>query len=184
MKTDPVLTQPLDELLRRCVGCGLCLPHCATWAVSGNEVHSPRGRLLLLEDMLQNRNAETRSAYAGAFDHCIGCRACETACPSGVPFSLLEHGKRLVESHSTGSSTVVSFLTRKLDSAAFLKLLGATGRTARAIMRGIFGPHWRPRLDGAPLGTGSIVRLLGSMPSSPGRDNDLIGLLDQLIGGE
>ena len=75
-------------LLRRCIQCGLCLPHCATWLATGNEVLSPRGRLVLLAEMLAAPAAVAASVgadYPEAFDQCIGCRACETACPSGVP---------------------------------------------------------------------------------------------------
>jgi glycolate oxidase iron-sulfur subunit len=86
----------LDELLRQCVQCGLCLPHCATWLATGNEVQSPRGRLLLLGELIRPSGPNAPpvpDAFLQAFDQCIGCRACETACPSGVPFTLLEYGQ-------------------------------------------------------------------------------------------
>ena len=91
------MTDQLAALLRSCIQCGLCLPHCATWLATGNEVQSPRGRLLLLDDFLNNedREATAPEAYLAAFDQCIGCRACETACPSGVPFELLQYGQGL-----------------------------------------------------------------------------------------
>lgn len=182
MKNDATMNHSLEDLLRRCVGCGLCLPHCATWAVTGNEVHSPRGRLLLLDDLLKDPDAETRSAYADAFDTCIGCRACETACPSGVPFSLLEHGQHLVAAETARPSRVLSFLNRHLDSPGSLNFLRVAGRTARMLLRGIGGPNWRRRMDKAPLGAANLVRMLGSMPSAPHSNNDLIEQLDRLLG--
>ena len=89
----PELARDVDELLRRCIQCGLCLPHCATWLATGNEVQSPRGRLVLLGEAATGGHPD--ASFLAAFDGCIGCRACETACPSGVPFSLLERGQDL-----------------------------------------------------------------------------------------
>lgn len=77
-----------DEALSACVGCGLCLPHCPTYRVTGDERRSPRGRISLMrvvESGLANPNAEWLEAMAT----CIQCRGCETACPSGVPFGEL-----------------------------------------------------------------------------------------------
>ena len=51
---DATEVRQLDDLLRQCVQCGLCLPHCATWLATGNEVQSPRGRLLLLGEFLRS----------------------------------------------------------------------------------------------------------------------------------
>ena len=78
------------EALRTCVHCGICLPQCPTYRVLGEEMDSPRGRLYLMRAA-----AEGRIGLSDTFGHhldlCLGCRACETACPSGVPFgSLLE----------------------------------------------------------------------------------------------
>ncbi len=182
VKTEPEYSQSLDDLLRRCVGCGLCLPHCATWAETGNETHSPRGRLLLLGDMLADPNPETQAAYADAFDLCIGCRACETACPGGVPFSLLEHGQHLVAPYTDRPSAAMALINRKLDSQVFLSLLQTSGRILRTVLKWGWGSTWRRRLDKAPLNTGQLVRLLGSMPISPNNNDDLITLLDRLVG--
>jgi glycolate dehydrogenase iron-sulfur subunit len=172
----------LDELLRRCVGCGLCLPHCATWVATGNEVHSPRGRLLLLEDLLTDYSRDSEAAFAEAFELCIGCRACETACPSGVPFSLLEYGQDLTSANFTRSSSFISLLNRWLDSAVFLKILRASGSLARTALRRTFGSNWRRRLDEAPLGGDGLVRLLGSMPTGFRKDRDLMAEMDRLMG--
>ena len=75
----PELEQDLEQLLRRCVECGLCLPHCATWLATGDEVQSPRGRLVLLGASLAGKHD---ASFLEAFDACIGCRACEAACPA------------------------------------------------------------------------------------------------------
>ena len=79
----------LDEL-RKCVHCGICLPQCPTYRVLGQEMDSPRGRLYLMRAAAEGRVGLT-ATFANHLDLCLGCRACETACPSGVRFgSLLE----------------------------------------------------------------------------------------------
>jgi len=79
----------LDEL-RKCVHCGICLPQCPTYRVLGQEMDSPRGRLYLMRAAAEGRIGLS-PAFRRHLDLCLGCRACETACPSGVPFgSLLE----------------------------------------------------------------------------------------------
>jgi glycolate oxidase iron-sulfur subunit len=84
-----VETPSLDEL-RKCVHCGICLPQCPTYRVLGEEMDSPRGRIYLMRAAAEGRTALT-DTFARHMDLCLGCRACETACPSGVAFgSLLE----------------------------------------------------------------------------------------------
>jgi glycolate oxidase iron-sulfur subunit len=72
-----------------CVHCGFCLPTCPTYATMGEEMDSPRGRIFLMKEVLEGQlELETALPY---IDNCLGCQACETACPSGV-----EYGKLLV----------------------------------------------------------------------------------------
>jgi len=82
----------LTELARACVHCGLCVPHCPTYRVTREETDSPRGRVFLLEAFEQGR--ATADEVRGPIDRCIGCRHCESVCPSGVSYgALLEHGR-------------------------------------------------------------------------------------------
>jgi glycolate oxidase iron-sulfur subunit len=74
--------------LRACVHCGICLPQCPTYLVLEEEMDSPRGRLYLMRAAAEGRTALT-PGMARHLDLCLGCRACETACPSGVPFGRL-----------------------------------------------------------------------------------------------
>lgn len=80
-------TTNLEDDVAMCVGCGLCLPHCPTFRVTGEESHSPRGRIALIQASL---GQEITSDEARAFlDTCVQCRGCEPACPSGVPYGRI-----------------------------------------------------------------------------------------------
>ena len=79
--------------LRACVHCGICLPQCPTYRVLGEEMDSPRGRVYLMRAAAEDRLGLTET-MARHLDLCLGCRACETACPSGVPFGQLLEATR------------------------------------------------------------------------------------------
>ena len=79
-----------DELVA-CVACGLCLPHCPTYRVTGLEIASPRGRIAAMR-MVELDGAPIDDAFVTAMNECVQCRGCEAACPSSVQFGhLMEH---------------------------------------------------------------------------------------------
>lgn len=82
-----------DAELAACVACGLCLPHCPTYRVTGDESASPRGRIAAMR-AVQWQGAPMDETFAEFMDLCVQCRACEVACPSSVPFGHLMEGAR------------------------------------------------------------------------------------------
>lgn len=82
---------PADADLSRCVHCGLCVTACPTYAITGLEVESPRGRIYLARSVAEGR-IEMTPAVQAHWDLCLQCRACEAVCPSGVPYGrIMEH---------------------------------------------------------------------------------------------
>jgi glycolate oxidase iron-sulfur subunit len=93
---DATLPAPADADIGRCVACGLCLPHCPTYRLTGRETASPRGRIAAMR--LVGEGAERDASFARMMDECLACRACEAACPSGVPFGrMIEAARAQVE---------------------------------------------------------------------------------------
>ncbi len=91
---------PLEESIQthagQCVKCGLCLPHCPTYAVTENECESPRGRIALL-DALAKKQISLTDKTRLYLDHCLTCRACEIVCPAQVSYGeLIDQGRQLI----------------------------------------------------------------------------------------
>lgn len=106
-----------DELMN-CTRCGFCLPSCPTYIESNkNEVHSPRGRIALMKGLADGR-IEPDETVKKSIDMCLGCRACESACPSGVKFGrLLEQARDVIyqnNSMSLSTSVVRNLVFKKL----------------------------------------------------------------------
>ena len=89
--------QRANEILRSCVHCGFCTATCPTYQVLGDELDSPRGRIYLIKDMLeQGRPADEKTVKH--IDRCLSCLACMTTCPSGVDYMhLVDHARAHIE---------------------------------------------------------------------------------------
>ncbi len=86
-----------EPILRKCVHCGFCTATCPTYVLLGDELDSPRGRIYLIKDMLENDRPAT-SAVVQHIDRCLSCLACMTTCPSGVHYQhLIDHARVHVE---------------------------------------------------------------------------------------
>jgi glycolate oxidase iron-sulfur subunit len=93
---DPA-TRDSEKIVRACVHCGFCLATCPTYALLGDELDSPRGRIYLIKDMLENDRPATQEV-ATHVDRCLSCLACMTTCPSGVHYQhLIDHARAHVE---------------------------------------------------------------------------------------
>lgn len=103
------LSAEMDKVLG-CIHCGLCLPVCPTYNQLGNENDSPRGRIYLMRAVAEGRLDTDNEKFARHMDLCLGCRACETACPAGVNYGfLLESARAEVLKHEK----VVQVTTQK-----------------------------------------------------------------------
>lgn len=89
--------QRANEILRACVHCGFCTATCPTYQVLGDELDSPRGRIYLIKDMLENERVPDEKTVKH-IDRCLSCLACMTTCPSGVHYMhLVDHARAYIE---------------------------------------------------------------------------------------
>src|ERR1700689_543707 len=86
-----------EKIVRSCVHCGFCTATCPTYLLLGDELDSPRGRIYLIKEMLENRRPVTEPEVKPV-DRCLSCLACMTTCPSGVHYMhLVDHARAYIE---------------------------------------------------------------------------------------
>ncbi|HKT84792.1 MAG TPA: glycolate oxidase subunit GlcF [Novosphingobium sp.] len=150
---DPAMASS-EAVIRKCVHCGFCTATCPTYVLLGDELDSPRGRIYLIKDMLENEREPTAEVVKH-IDRCLSCLSCMTTCPSGVNYMhLIDHARAYIEEH----------YRRPFRD-----------RFYRALLASIL-PH--PRRFRAALGAAAIGRLLAPLFSRVEALRPLSAMLD------
>ena len=170
---DPQIAEA-DKILRACVHCGFCTATCPTYALLGDELDSPRGRIYLIKDMLEQNRPATREVVKH-IDRCLSCLSCMTTCPSGVHYMhLVDHARDHIERTYKRPLTdrgVRGLLARVLTNPALFRLAMVAGLIAKplapvlnviglkrlAAMLRLSPPH----LPSAPAETGKVYAAQG-----------------------
>ncbi len=86
-----------EQILRKCVHCGMCNTTCPTFTLLGDELDGPRGRIYLIQDMLENERKPSANVVKH-IDRCLSCYSCMTTCPSNVNYMhIIDHGRKYIE---------------------------------------------------------------------------------------
>jgi len=118
-----------DDILRSCVHCGFCTATCPTYQILGSELDSPRGRIYLIKDLLEGKQATDKTRLH--LDRCLTCRSCETTCPSGVRYGrLVEIGRNIIEKKAPRS------FAHKMLRKVMLEVLPSRQRLGLALKAG------------------------------------------------
>lgn len=142
---------PGRDMIQTCIHCGLCSTSCPTFALLGNEMDSPRGRIYLMR-LVADGEMEATPTVAKHLDRCLGCRACETACPSGVQYGKLIEAARAGLERVRGRSLAERLLRRFL----FRMLLPSRGMlTLAAGLTRLYQKTW----------VGNLAKRLGLVPA-------------------
>jgi glycolate oxidase iron-sulfur subunit len=154
------LGEPMAHAVQACVHCGFCLAACPTYQEFGQEMDSPRGRIVLMKQVLEGSLPAT--AAQEHIDRCLGCLACEPACPSGVPYrDLISPYRAAVQEklpRTTGERLRrwMASITIPFPNRFRLALVGAKiGRLFRPLVPSVL----RPMLDLAPASVPPAVTL-------------------------
>lgn len=146
-------TARANEILRSCVHCGFCTATCPTYKVLGDELDSPRGRIYLIKDMLENSKVPDAKTVQH-IDRCLSCLSCMTTCPSGVHYMhLVDHAREYIETHYRRpwhDRALRWMLARILPYPGRFRLALAGAKLARPFRRMLPDPRLRAMLDMAP----------------------------------
>ena len=119
--------------LDACVHCGFCLQACPTYLVLEDENNSPRGRLDLMRALVDGTLPTSDLDVRTHIDRCLGCRACETACPSGVPYGHLLEATRATLTAQRPNPLIVRLILFAFARPALLRIAMLGGRVTRAL---------------------------------------------------
>ena len=89
--------QSTEKIIKKCVHCGMCNATCPTYGILGDELDGPRGRIYLIQDMLE-KEKKPNAKIVKHIDRCLSCYSCMTTCPAGVNYMhLIDHGRKYIE---------------------------------------------------------------------------------------
>ncbi len=174
-----------NDILRTCVHCGLCTATCPTFVTLGDELDSPRGRIYLIKDMLEN-NRPAAAEEVLHIDRCLSCLSCMTTCPSGVDYMhLIDHARVHVEKtykRPLSERFLREVLARVLPYPARMRAalrLAQLGRPLEFLLagEGMFAKRLRAMVKLAPLQQTPPQRLEGTVHKPVGARKGRVALL-------
>jgi glycolate oxidase iron-sulfur subunit len=206
--SEPLVVKPLDlhglsvEGVNQCVHCGLCLAYCPTFSELGTEMDSPRGRIFLIKSLAEGRIGLTDPTVEH-LSLCLDCRACETVCPSGVPYGqLIEAAKAEIERQRPGGLARRAFRWLNFGAllghprllalaASGLRLYQASGLQSLARSTGLLRllpgtlPAWEALLPSLPgrAERAALPSLIAAEGARRGRVAMLTGCVQSVVFG-
>jgi glycolate dehydrogenase iron-sulfur subunit len=175
MQTNFSLTQLADpqtaaaeKILRACVHCGFCTATCPTYVLLGDELDSPRGRIYLIKEMLEQAKPATREVVKH-IDRCLSCLSCMTTCPSGVHYMhLVDHARERIE------KTYKRPLADRFLRALLARVLTDPAKFRLAVVAGLIARPFAPLLNAIGLKRmAAMLRL--TPPRKPAPPVDRVG---------
>jgi len=150
-----------EAVIRKCVHCGFCTATCPTYVLLGDELDSPRGRISLIKDMLENERQPTKNMVKH-IDRCLSCLSCMTTCPSGVNYMhLIDHARAYVEQRYERP------WIERVYRAVLAKILPYPKRLRTAVGLAAFARPFAPLFRGALRPLGAMIALAPKHPPAP-----------------
>ena len=123
-----------EKIFKKCVHCGMCNATCPTYQLLGDELDGPRGRIYLIQDMLENEKKPTAKVVKH-IDRCLSCYSCMTTCPAGVNYMhVIDHGKKYIEKNFERpflDKTIRSFLSVVLPNVRYFRIASLLVKLAK-----------------------------------------------------